>query len=153
MENISQNNTEGQTPPIKTVNYFCNHFSPGEVRKLLHMMIRSAFAQEKLLDKREVLELLFLKEELVTLIAAAEELASYKANKSVLKKIFRKKKASEWIEWLDELFHSALYEGFIFSSANDDDVYCSCRGLFKLVKACYFIHERAKEHKHAGAQG
>ena len=124
------------------VSDFCSCFCPDETRKLLHKMMRSAFAQTKLLDKKDVLDLLFLKEELEKLLAAAAILAKDKTNKPLLGKFFRNKPVGEWIEGLDELFHAALYGGFFINTPNDEDVYHSCRRLFKIVKTCFFIYER-----------
>jgi len=120
--------------------FFCT-LSVKEATRMTHTMIRAAFAQKDLLDKEDVLDLLFLKDELVKLVPAAEALAKQKAAGKALKKIFKKKTAGDWTEWLEELFHAAAYDGYFTNAPTNNDVYNSCRKLLKIIKECHSIHK------------
>ena len=99
-------------------------------------MIRAAFAKSNHLDKRDVLDLLHLKEQLARLIDAAEPLAKNQTCAGVLEKLFRYKQAAEWKETLDELFHAAVYDGFFTTAPTDEDIYHSCQGLLEMIQVC-----------------
>jgi len=139
MPNISNSHANQQDNALAAVKNFCSTFSRKEALKLQHKMIRAAFAQKRKLHKKDVLDLLFLKEKLETLIEAAARLAKDKTNGQTLKKVFHKAKAVDWIAWLDELFHAAVYNDFFTNPSMNPDVYYSCRGLLKIIKKCYAI--------------
>jgi len=142
MCHISAPPTKQNENALQTVKFFFNSFTIDEAIKLQHKMTRSAFSHKRNLDKRDVLDLLFIKEEMEKLINAAAILAKDKTTGNQLNKLFRKTKACEWIEWLDELFHAAVYDGFYTNPSTNTDVYYSCRGLLKIIKKCYAIHKQ-----------
>ena len=57
----------------------------------------------------------FRKERFAELLQAAEVLSGYKNTPPEFKKLFKKRRADEWIESLDELFHHAVYDGLFTS--------------------------------------
>jgi len=128
-----------QANALAIVKNFCSTFSREEALKLQHKMIRAAFAQKRKPGKKEVLDLLYLKEELETLVPAAAILAKNKTKGQSLKKLFHKTTATNWIDWLDELFHAAVYDDFFTRPPSNRDVYYSSRGLLKMIKKCYAI--------------
>ena len=125
---------------LRTVNQFFYTFPRKEAHKLLHKMIRAALAKKEILDKEEILDLLLLKEYFEGLIESAGILSGYDTIPPKLKKLFQKRTAGEWKETLDELFRSAAYDGLFTTEPDDDDIYHTYRGLFKMVDACCDIH-------------
>ena len=121
---------------FEAVENFFTCFTPQEAHQLTQKMIRAAFAKSNHLDKRDVLDLLHLKEQLLKLIDAAEALAKDQATAGVLGRLFRCKRSEEWKETLNELFHAAVYDGFFTTPPADDDIYRSCQGLLKLIQVC-----------------
>jgi len=122
---------------MKTVAHFCDTFSMKEARRLLHTMIRAALAQKDVLNKAEIRDLLFLKEELVNLIRAAAYLAKRKDTDLRLCRLFLKRDADEQIQALDFLLHDAIYDSVFTSSPPPDrDIYQTWRWFFKLLKIC-----------------
>ena len=129
------------TPHLETLHDFFNAFSREEARDLLHKMMRAAFTSEDMLTKRDIKDMIFLKDELAGLIAAAAALAKNKDYKTALEKFFRHWPADEWIETLDLLFYAAIYDGFFTCIPDHGDIYHYCRGLHALVRACAVINE------------
>jgi len=139
--NLSQH-TEGRYAPYhEIVHEFFSTFSPKEAHHLLHKMIRAAFARKDMLTKRDVLDLLFLKDELVKLVPAAEALVNDNTCKTKLAKFFRQWPATEWNNTLNMLFYAAVYDGFFTCPPNHLDIYHYCCGLHALVEACSSINE------------
>ena len=127
-----------------TINNFFIAFSHREAHTLLHKMMRAAFAREDILNKRDVLDLVFLKDELSNLITAAGALANHSTHRGTLEKFFRRWPAAEWNETLDMLFYAAIYDGFFTCPPNHCDIYNYCRGLHTLVRVCAAVHEANK---------
>jgi hypothetical protein len=139
MPSTSKKKHEQYTRSLQAVYHFSDAFHFKEARKLMHKMIRSAFAQKELLDKSDMCSLLYLKNELEALIVASAALAKHKKGSAALKMLFARKNARQWIASLNELFHAALYDGLFTSPTTDKDIYQTCRRFFKLIKICYSI--------------
>ena len=137
MSTTSKKNQERYTRSLQAVHHFTHAFHAEEARTLMHKMIRSAFAQKELLNKKDVCALLYLKDELAELIEAAGTLADHKKSSAALKKLFTRKNARQWIASLDVLFYAAVYDGLFTSPPADKDIYQTCRWFFKLIKICF----------------
>jgi len=124
---------------------FFNAFTVAEAQKLLHKMFRSAFAQKNNLKKADVLDLLFMKEQVAKLIATAYSLTEAATNKSLLEKFFRWRQDYEWVQALNDLFYAAVYDGLYTNTPTEKDIYHACRGLLNLVAVCGTIYHRDKD--------
>src|SRR6266702_2811618 len=102
MSDKFQTNREQRYDCINTVDEFFSAFSRREAHKRLHKMIRAALAQKEMLNKEDILDLLYMKEQFAELIEAAEILSRYKNTPPVFKKLFAKRPVDEWIASLDE---------------------------------------------------
>ena len=131
---VSQHKTDQYAPHLETLYYFYRTFD--RVHEELHLMMRAAFATDDILSKKNIMDLIFLKDELVILITAAAALAKNKDYKTALEKFFRRWPAQEWVETLDLLFYAAVYDGFFTCAPNHEDIYHYCRGLHALVRVC-----------------
>ena len=140
MSDKFQTNREQRYECTNTVDEFFASFSRHEAHKLLHKMIRAALAQKELLNKTDIRDLLYMKEQFAELIQTAEILSGYKNTPPVFKKLFVKRTADEWVESLDTLFHDAVYQRLFTNPPADDDVYGTWRGLFKIINACWRFH-------------
>jgi hypothetical protein len=136
---VSQHKTDPYAPHFETLHYFYETFD--RVHEELHLMMRAAFATDDILSKRNITDLIFLKDELVILITAAAALARHKDHKTTLEKFFRRWPAQEWLETLDLLFYAAVFDGFFYDPPNHEDIYHYCRGLHAMVRACADINE------------
>ena len=136
---VSKHKTDPYAPHFETLYYFYRTFD--RVHEELHMMMRAAFATDDILSKRNIMDLIFLKDELAVLIKAAAALAKNKDHKTILEKFFRRWPAEEWIETLDLLFYAAVFDGFFTCVPDHGDIYHYCRGLHALVWACADINE------------
>ncbi|MBS1566970.1 MAG: hypothetical protein JST39_21490 [Bacteroidetes bacterium] len=143
MQTKTNTQTTTADEALQTIDCFFTSFSAQEADRRLHMMLRAALAQEKTLRKKDILSLLFLKEEMTYLIPAAHTLSKEHKDER-LKRLFKKKTVAEWTEWLDELFHAAVYDGFFICSTEEKDVYGSWKGLRQMLKYCYMIHAAEK---------
>ncbi|MBS1563252.1 MAG: hypothetical protein JST39_02635 [Bacteroidetes bacterium] len=47
-----------------------------------------------------------------------------------------------WNKFLKDLFYAATYDTQINEAVNNDDLYYTCKCLFKLLEACHLIHVR-----------
>ena len=129
------------TPEMETLSDFFCAFPLQEARSLLHQMMRAAFARQNTLAGKDVRGLLFLRDEILKLVTAAEMLARSNAHKTNLEKFFRCWPAEEWNETLNAVFYAAVYDGFFTRPPVHGDIYHFCRGLHALIKACADIHE------------
>src|SRR6266567_3990547 len=123
MSDKFQTNREQRYDCINTVDEFFASFSRREAHKLLHKMIRAALAQKEMLNKTDIRDLLYMKEQFAELIQTAEILSGYKNTPPVFKKLFANRAADEWMESLDTLFHDAVYQRLFTNPPADDDIY------------------------------
>ena len=138
---VSNHKTDRYAPHFEVLHYFYSTFDRPEAHKDMHLMMRAAFATDDILSKRNIKDLIFLKDELAVLIKAAAALAKHKDHKTALQKFFRRWPAEEWIETLDLLFYAAIYDGFFYDPPNHENIYHYCRGLHAMVRACAVINE------------
>jgi len=124
---------------------FFNSLTVVQAQELLHKMFRSAFAQKNRLEKKDVLDLLFMKDEVVKLISIARSLADNRLNRPLLMKFFRWRKAQEWVQIVNDLFYAAVYDGLYTNTPAEKDIYHACRGLLALVAVCEKIYDRDKD--------
>jgi len=139
---VTQHKTDPYAPHFETLYYFYRTFD--RVHEELHIMMRAAFATDDILSKKNITDLIFLKDELVVLITAAAALAKHKDYTPALEKFFRRWTAQEWIETLDLLFYAAVFDGFFTCAPPHKDIYHYCRGLHALVQACAVISKAYK---------
>ncbi|MBS1564860.1 MAG: hypothetical protein JST39_10745 [Bacteroidetes bacterium] len=127
---------------IDLLDSFFNAFPLADARQRLHLMFRSAFARKNNLNKRDIKDLLFLRDQMTDLIYAAQLLESVKGFKPLLKKIFRWRRVGQWQQTLNDLFYAAVYDGIGFTNPVEDDIYHACRGLLRMVAICHDIYEQ-----------
>ena len=139
MANTPKTNHQQYASALKTIVHFFDAFGFIEANKLLYKMVRAAFAQKELLNKKDVCSLLYIKDEMTALIQAAGIIARHKNGSAELKKLFLKRQPSDCTQSLDLVFHAAAYDGFFTCPPADEDIYHTCQWFFKLIKVCYKV--------------
>ena len=126
---------------MKAVHHFFDNFDIREARRLMHTMIRSALAQDDVLDKEQLRDLLFFKQELTDMIRAAAVLAKNKEADLKVQRLFIKRDVADRLQSLDFLFNDAVFDS-VFSGGppSDRDLYHTWRWFFKCLKVCHPVY-------------